>query len=119
MSATGPSPLQHHWRQQSASDGRVPGRAASRRLFRVREMRIVSGVPEAKGPGGCGCVFSSWEDLLRGVNFSHRSGRILNLCWEPGSRCACFPGTEVDPEGETGLDKEQVLATLLRRLNAV
>jgi hypothetical protein len=55
--------------------------------------------------------------LLRGVNFPRLDGLILNLCWEPRPGVSVFPGKV--GEGVPGLDKESIVATLLRRLNAV
>jgi CRP-like cAMP-binding protein len=51
------------------------------------------------------------------VNFPRLDGLILNLCWEPRPGASVFPGKV--GEGVSGLDKESIVATLLRRLNAV
>jgi CRP-like cAMP-binding protein len=51
------------------------------------------------------------------VNFPRLDGLILNLCWEPRPGVSVFPGKV--GEGVPGLDKESIVATLLRRLNAV
>src|SRR6185312_11889829 len=56
-------------------------------------------------------------DLLAGLILSCCGGRILNLCWEPASGPRRF--IPVLLEGDAALERELVLAAMLRRLNTV